>query len=213
MSVKTDLAKMKKAWKKAETREGFPTVPDGTYECRIDAATVAKSKGTTKRLQVGFQLTIVSGDQANRKLNKYDGIETEENIEWLKGSLASLDVDVPDDISELPDVLASLEGTGCEVTVKTKDEFQNVYFNGPIELDDAEDEDDEEEEDEDEEDEDDDDEDEEDDDEDEDDEDEDDDDDEEEEEEEAPKTRRKKSAPKKSKKKPKKKASRRSKKK
>ncbi len=195
MSVKSDLNKLKKTWKKAETREGFPVVPDSVYDCRIDTATVGKAKGS-KRLQIVYGLTIANGDQAGRKLGKYDGLETEENLEWAKGTLASLDADVPDDISELPDILESLQGTGVEVTVKTKDEFQNVYFNGPIDLEDDDDEEEDEVEDEDEEEED---EEEEDDDEDED--EDDDDDDEEEEEEEKPKRRRKKPAKKAAKKK------------
>lgn len=131
-TVASALQKMRSAWKDAEAKSGFQQVPDGTYQCRIESASIGRSK-QKKRLQVGWDLVIVNGEYANQHLFKYDGIDSPENLEWLKGTLTNLGVEIPDDITELPATLAELEGTYCEVTSKTKDEFQNVYINEALE--------------------------------------------------------------------------------
>lgn len=142
-TIQDRLNGLQESWEGAEPREGFSPIPDGDYSLRIDTATIEEAK-ESKRLQVKWAMTVVSpAEFGNRKLWKYDGLDTVENLEWLKGSLATLEVELPDDISELGEALESLAGSGVDVTVKTKDEYQNVYFNGPIDLDEAdEDEDD-----------------------------------------------------------------------
>ena len=133
MAVQSKLKKLKGAWKKSQAKSGNSPVPDGTYQCRIDEAVLSESKNT-QRLQVGWTLKILADDQEGRMLWKYDGIETEEAMGWFKGALETLELEVPDGEEDIPDVLEAAQGLGVEVTVRTKDEFQNVYFNELIDM-------------------------------------------------------------------------------
>ena len=134
MTVQSKLKALKKAWKKAEARAGFTPVPDGTYQAKIDGATLEESK-TSKRLQVSWALQVVVGEYEGRKLWKRDGIDDENQLEWFKGALETLELEAPNDIEDIPDVLEEAAGMGVEITVRTKDEFQNIYFNEVIDLD------------------------------------------------------------------------------
>lgn len=131
-TVQGALRRLKGAWKKAEAKVGFSPVPDSTYQCRIDDATLELSK-SSKRPQISYALTVANGDFQNRKLWKRDGIDGEEQLEWTKGTLETLGLDIPEDIEGLPEILEDVPGLYVEVTVKTKDEFQNIYFNELIE--------------------------------------------------------------------------------
>ena len=146
-TVASALKGLKGAWKKAEARVGFSPVPDGQYQARIDNAVLELSK-SSKRPQISYELTIVSGEYENRKLWKRDGIDGEEQLEWTKGTLETLDLEIPDNINDLPDCIDGAKGLGVEITVRTKEEFQNIYFNELLDLDDVVDEDEEEDEDE-----------------------------------------------------------------
>lgn len=139
MTVQSQLKKMQKAWGTAEAKSGFVPLDDGTYQVRIDEATIKESK-TSKRLQVEWALAVLTGDAQGRTVKKFDGIDDEESISWFKGGLERLEVECPDEILELGEVLESLQGTGAEITVKTRDEYQNIYFNEVIDIEDLEEE-------------------------------------------------------------------------
>ncbi len=174
------LKSLQKNWKKTEPRKVGAPVPDNGYSARINTAVIEESKASG-RLQVNWGLEVTDGDYAGRKLFKFSGLESEDNLAFLQGDLETLELPIPENIADLGEVLEDAAGLAVEVNVRTKEEFTNVDF---IELLEDEDSDEDEDEDEDEEEEEDDtDEDEESDDED-DDEDEDEDDDEEDEEEE-----------------------------
>lgn len=125
-------------WKDAEA-PSFGDIPDGKYQIRIESANInnAKSSG---RLQVSWQLEILSGEYAGRKLFKHDGIEDEQSQGYFRGGLARLGVEWPDDPSDLPDVLEGLQGTLAQVTAKTREgsEYQNVYFDKALDSSDVE---------------------------------------------------------------------------
>lgn len=136
MAKNTLLEKLKargKAWRKAEAKEGRSPVEDGTYLARIKSATLNESK-TSGREQVTIEFEVLDGGMEGRHIWNHMGLDTDEGFEWFKGLLNTLEVEIPGDISELPDTLEELKGIGCEITVKTKNEFQNVYVNELAEI-------------------------------------------------------------------------------
>lgn len=137
-AANAELAKMQAAWKKAQPKEGFENIPDGAYNAKIEKAFIGKSKAG--RLQATFEMKIAGGELSGKTFNRFAGIDTPENLEWLKGDLVKLDVEPPDDITDLPAILDGLAGTYVSVQVKTKGEYANYYFNGVISEDDVEEE-------------------------------------------------------------------------
>src|SRR6185503_6073096 len=87
------------------------------------------------RLQVSFQFVILSGEYKNRKLWSHQGLETAENMGWFKAMLAKLELKIPKKLKDLPDILEEAIDLTCEVTVKTRGEYQNVYVNKLIDPD------------------------------------------------------------------------------
>lgn len=130
--VMSRMKKMKSAWKKAEVREGYSNIPDGDYVAKIESATLGLSpKSNEPRIE--WKMVILNEDAAGKKLVKWSNMATEENFEWAKGDIARLELEIPDDPTELPDTLAEAVGLIIEVNCKTKDDFQNIYFNGVLE--------------------------------------------------------------------------------
>lgn len=117
-------------WNEAEAGEtgGFDDLPNGKYAVRIDGATVNQSKASG-RLQVSFTMTVVDGDHAGRKVWKHEGIEGAQSLGYFKTSLARIEVDPPAKIKDLPATLEEeVVGAFCQITLKTKGEYQNAYF-------------------------------------------------------------------------------------
>jgi hypothetical protein len=121
----------------------FGDVPEGTYQVKVESVTInnAKSSG---RLQVSWDLVIVSGEQKGRHIFTHQGIEDVEQRGFLRGALAKLGVEWPK-ASELRNTLSELEGTFAEVKCKTKankttgEEFFNTYFQKALDTDEVED--------------------------------------------------------------------------
>lgn len=114
----------------------FEEVPDGRYQVRVDAAVLNRSKQSS-RLQCSWTLTVVSGQYKNRKLFSHDGLDTEQSRGWFRGTLAKLGLEWPASASELPTYLQdNVVGSFAQVTVRTKGEFKNVYFDKALDRDD-----------------------------------------------------------------------------
>jgi len=123
-------------WSQTEAKEGFGNLPDGKYQVQIhitpsEGENIGINHSKNGRLQCTWELTVAGGEYINRKAWKRDGLDNEENIGWFKGGIKKLGVEPPSSSKDLPDVLAALEGTFAEVTIKTKagSDFANVYFN------------------------------------------------------------------------------------
>jgi hypothetical protein len=56
-------------------------------------------------------------------------------LDFVKTSLAALEVEMPEDIDDLPAVLESCQGVAIEMLLRTKGEFTNTYFNGLADID------------------------------------------------------------------------------
>lgn len=136
--VTTDTTKLLKslesAWSEAEAKAvEFSTIPDGTYKGYLRSSVVELSKGGN--LQVHWTLQVADGEYKNRKVHKFDRLESEDNLGWLKGTMTTLGMKIPTKLTNLPKALNMFfEENGDSVlidfTVRTKDEFTNVYING-----------------------------------------------------------------------------------
>lgn len=140
--VAKSLKKYEGAWENAEANKPSST-PDGDYAAKIVDMEVGFSKN--KRLQVVTTFKIVEGKLKGKEVKKFDGLDSETSISYFKGYCEVLGLDIPDSISDLPDVVAEfIEGFKdiVNITIKTKDEYQNVYIKGLSEHDDDDDDDD-----------------------------------------------------------------------
>lgn len=135
VNIEAELKELESAWSEAEDRgDQFGDIPDGTYQVKITKATINKSQ-SSKRLQISWEFTIISGDLKNRKKFAHDGLETKENMDYVKTRLARLGVDVEGTkLGDMPEILESVIGKTCEIKVKTRGDFQNAYVQKLIEL-------------------------------------------------------------------------------
>ena len=128
--VAKELKKMSKLWAKTEAKQaaGFSRLPDAEYVCRLVEMTVGRSK--KGRLQVASKFKVVKPkDAKGKETMTFHGIENENNIAYFKGYAEVLGLELPDDIEDLPDAVASfMEEFDDNVTVrlKTKGDFQNL---------------------------------------------------------------------------------------
>lgn len=116
-----------KLWKKAKPRKVGAPVPDDLYSARIESAVMEESKASG-RAQVHWCLEIVDGDYQGRKLHTFSGLESEDNLAFLKGDIETLELAIPDSIDDIGEALEESVGLLLEINVRTRDEFTNVDF-------------------------------------------------------------------------------------
>lgn len=137
MAVTSEIAKslktLRSTWKDTEPRTGFVTVPDNDYLAKLVDMEVTLSKN--KRIQVVSTFRIADGKHKKTEIKKFDGIDSDVSISWFKGYCEVLGLEIPEDLMELPDVLEEFVGDNKDelfrLTLKTKDEYQNITVKGP----------------------------------------------------------------------------------
>ena len=120
------LGGLQKDWNKSEARHRGAALPDGEYEGVIEQVLLEESQNG--RLQCRWDLLVTSEECEGRQIRKYNGLETKDNLDWFKGDLECLDIEIPDDLSELGEVLAEAQGLAIAFQVRSKDEFTNIDF-------------------------------------------------------------------------------------
>jgi hypothetical protein len=134
-SLEKILKQVDEDWKEAEAVEitGRAAVPDGNYKCFLKNARVEFSK-SSDRLQVAWEMEVVEGKQEGKSVMKFDGLDNDVSMGWMKGTMKVLGMEVPKSITKLPGVFEEFfEGNKdipINITVRTKDNFTNVYING-----------------------------------------------------------------------------------
>ncbi len=127
--IQSRLKKMQSSWEETEPSRGRINLPDDNYGVRINSAVLEESK-SSGRLQIHWDMTVIDeGDFENVSVHKYDGIDTEENLPYVQGALEALELDIPDDLADIGETLEAAAGLEVDITVATKDEFTNIYFN------------------------------------------------------------------------------------
>ena len=146
------LKALQKKWKTTQPKTFGKQAPDGDYEVKIVSAVLEQAKSESKRLQVVWALKILEGDCKDRELTHRSGLEgSEDCLAYFQGELETLELELPDDISDIGGTLQEAIGLELEISLSTRNEFQNVRFNELLEAsgdyyEDEEDEDEEEEE-------------------------------------------------------------------
>lgn len=136
-SVEDDLRALDEAYQRMKPREQGSgdygdEPPDGKYQVKVDRVEVKNSKNGN--LMLNWQLRILAGPCAGRCLFKRNMLQSDENLAWLKTDLATCRV-VVDHLYELPKRLQDLLDVQLEITKKTNDGFENIYFNRKIDID------------------------------------------------------------------------------
>lgn len=124
------LADLESAWSESEPKV-FALIPDGDYLAKLVNMELGFSKN--QRLQVISEFEIADGKYKGKTLKKFDGLKDEVNMSFFKGYCEVLGVEIPENISNLPDVLANFVddfNSLVNITVKTKDEYTNIYVKG-----------------------------------------------------------------------------------
>ena len=117
-------------------RGEFGDIPDGKYQARIDEAILDTGKDGD-RLQVKWTLSIVGPEFANRKVWQNSGLMDEKGIQMTKGNLKVLGIEIPEEITELPDTLDQVKNLVVDIALVTKEGkganagkfYQNTYIN------------------------------------------------------------------------------------
>ena len=126
------LASLSKLLKNGKPKVGTPTLPDGTYQGEITDIKL----GTTQKgkPQIDWTLKVLSGEYEGRACHKYDMLATQENVDWVYGTLEVLGVDeLPTSLDDFKTTLQSSVGKKVEFSCRTQGNFTNVYINELLE--------------------------------------------------------------------------------
>ena len=97
----------------------FEPLPDGKYQVKIEEVCLDESKAGNMMLK--WELRVISGEFAKRKMFKNSMLQTPENMTFLKGDLGICGIKL-EKLSDLPSRLAELLDIPLEVFVKNKKE-------------------------------------------------------------------------------------------
>ena len=124
-----DLAQWEDVYQEHEVNEtdDFDSLPDGRYQVEVAAVelTISKSAGNP---MLAWELTVLGPRYVGRKIWRNNMMITAENIRWLKQDLWKCGLKL-EKLGDLKTHLDELLNRRLEVTLKTKKEIQNVFFN------------------------------------------------------------------------------------
>ncbi len=128
--TRQDLADMNKLW--GDSGDGGPgadEVPEAQYQAKVKSATLMKS--SSGRPQCEWKFKIIGGEEKaiGKVLTVYDGLESPTNMMYFKKKLKRLQLAVPTEFEEIPELLAAAVGAEVNIQVKYKDDFLNIYIN------------------------------------------------------------------------------------
>lgn len=129
-------AQIRQMWGKAEPIIGFGRLEDGDYICRLVAMKIARSQNG--RLQLDSHYKVVDGPDADQDIHKFDGLETEQNMQFLKGYLEVLGVQYSKDdprtlVRGCIEFVQKSQGDYFKIRLKEgKQGYQNVFLMGLI---------------------------------------------------------------------------------
>lgn len=131
-----DLAQFDDDFETASVEEKeFDEIPDGKYQVKVERVELTRSE-TSGNPMLKWALKILGPAHKGRLLWRNNVIANAENVKWLKQDLYTCGLRI-EKLSDLSGKLESLLDVGLEVTKRTKNEFENIYFNRRLVLDDA----------------------------------------------------------------------------
>jgi hypothetical protein len=128
-----DLAQFDDDFESAAVEEKeFDEIPDGKYQVKVDRVELTRSESSGNPM-LKWALKILGPTNKGRLLWRNNVIASKDNVKWLKQDLYTCGLQI-EKLSDLSDKLESLLDIGLEVTKRTKNEFENIYFNRRIVL-------------------------------------------------------------------------------
>ena len=109
-----------------EDRE-FEPVPDGKYQVNVDQVELVRAKNSGKAM-LKWTLRILAPRCRGRLLWRNNMIASRENLKWLKTDLHTCGMDL-EKLSDLYKHVGQLRGIKLEVSKRTNGEYENVYIN------------------------------------------------------------------------------------
>ena len=136
-SADVDLTQFEDDFDQAEVEQReFEPVPDGKYQVNVDQVELVRAKSSGNPM-LSWTLRILAPRFRGRLLWRNNMMATRENLKWLKTDLHTCGLDL-DKLSDLPQHLGQLTGLKLEVTKRASGEYENVYLNRRIVLEDDE---------------------------------------------------------------------------
>lgn len=126
-------------WGEEEELEGdFGEVPAGPYQAKWEKFEVAESD-SSGRLQVNVDFQILSGELKGRHVFDHWGLESKQNRDYVRTFMARVGADWPNSGEDLPEVgQEECVGKLCDINVRKKGDFTNVYVQRELDADDVE---------------------------------------------------------------------------
>lgn len=102
--------------------------PIGTFNATIISADLGRSQ-SSDRLQIHYELELLTGEPKGETLHKYDGLATPDQVSITLQQLKRLGVKTAGiDLEQLPAILLDLKGKTISITTKQNGEYYNIYF-------------------------------------------------------------------------------------
>jgi hypothetical protein len=127
------LNQFEEGFRRAETKEpvDFDPLPDGKYKVRVDKAQLVENQYTGNP-QLTWEFEIVEGKHASRKIWKYNQLDSQDRVNWLKQDFRNCGVLLAS-LSTLQQELVGLLDKVLIVNLKTNTskngkDYQNVYI-------------------------------------------------------------------------------------
>jgi hypothetical protein len=122
-----DLAQFDDDFVSADVEEkDFEAVPDGKYQVKVDRVELTRSE-TSGNPMLKWALKILGPTHKGRLLWRNNVIASKDNVKWLEQDLYTCGLQM-DKLSDLPGKLETLLDVGLEVTKRTYNKFENIYF-------------------------------------------------------------------------------------
>jgi hypothetical protein len=130
-NFKKKLAAAGKKWKVArETAStggsGWDEFEDGRYLTQVTGLEIGESQNG--RLQLVWDFKFLEGDNKDKVKKDFQGMETEQNLQFVAQRITQFGYEVPEDIEDVEDVVKAIlkEKPICRISLKSKGDFQNV---------------------------------------------------------------------------------------
>ncbi len=126
------LSALSKFLKNAHPKKGALALPDGTYQGVItDVKIGATAKG---KPQIDWALKVLTGDYEGKIQHKFDQLQTQENVDWVLGTLETLGYEgIPKSDKEFAAALKAQIGKNVEFSCRASGDFTNIYINELLE--------------------------------------------------------------------------------
>jgi hypothetical protein len=126
-----DLAQFDDDFAEAPIEErDFEPLPDGKYQVVVEKVELTRAQSSGNPM-LKWTLRVLGPQHRGRLLWRNSVMASRENLKWLKTDLHTCGL-VLARLSELPANLERLLDVKLEITKRTKDENENVYFNKRI---------------------------------------------------------------------------------